>query len=91
VFQERFKVKCPPSAYCEKLKGYVDHGGGVARKVRYQKTRRSTFTTRHLAMVPQWLYFYECTTAKMFLQTNNPVAKQNMNINNASAFYLVQK
>ncbi|CAL8284537.1 unnamed protein product [Merluccius merluccius] len=34
--QERFKVKSPPSAYCEKLKSYVDHGGGISRKFRKQ-------------------------------------------------------
>ncbi|CAL8260933.1 unnamed protein product [Arctogadus glacialis] len=45
--QERFKVKSPPSAYCEKLKGYVDHGGGVARKFRKQ-VHESTQVLREL-------------------------------------------
>uniref|UniRef100_H3A5F3 Formin like 1 n=1 Tax=Latimeria chalumnae TaxID=7897 RepID=H3A5F3_LATCH len=33
--QERFQVKNPPSAYIQKLKGYLDTGG-VSRKVKYE-------------------------------------------------------
>lgn len=44
--QERFQVKNPPSAYLEKLKSFVDHGG-VSRKFR-RRVQESTQVLREL-------------------------------------------
>uniref|UniRef100_A0A669BKX8 Formin like 1 n=1 Tax=Oreochromis niloticus TaxID=8128 RepID=A0A669BKX8_ORENI len=44
--QERFQVKNPPSAYLEKLKSFVDHGG-VSRKFR-RRVQESTQILREL-------------------------------------------
>ncbi|XP_047465880.1 formin-like protein 1 isoform X2 [Mugil cephalus] len=45
--QERFQVKNPPSAYLEKLKSYLDHGGGVSRKFK-RRVQESTQILREL-------------------------------------------
>uniref|UniRef100_A0A669EWV4 Formin like 1 n=1 Tax=Oreochromis niloticus TaxID=8128 RepID=A0A669EWV4_ORENI len=49
--QERFQVKNPPSAYLEKLKSFVDHGG-VSRKVHRSKLKSnisiSSFSLRRV-------------------------------------------
>ncbi|GLD59998.1 formin-like protein 1, partial [Lates japonicus] len=44
--QERFQVKNPPSAYLEKLKSYLDHGG-VSRKFK-RRVQESTQVLREL-------------------------------------------
>ncbi|KAM4524350.1 formin-like protein 1 isoform 2-T2 [Odontesthes bonariensis] len=44
--QERFQVKNPPSAYLEKLKSYLDHGG-VSRKFK-RRVQESTQILREL-------------------------------------------
>ncbi|KAM4624573.1 formin-like protein 1 [Polymixia lowei] len=44
--QERFEVKNPPSAYLEKLKSYLDHGG-VGRKFK-RRVQESTQVLREL-------------------------------------------
>lgn len=41
--QERFQVKNPPSAYLEKLKSHLDHGG-VSRKVNNAKNDNNKLT-----------------------------------------------
>lgn len=42
LLQERFQVKNPPSAYLEKLKSFLDHGGN-SRKVKHKKNLTSQF------------------------------------------------